>query len=79
MNFQRQTAVVPIDGVPQQETVKLSLIIERAIQTAYHELMVLTELLPRKPDVERKVKWIFSAILPQCIMHVPIKKFYAIT
>ncbi|XP_075263197.1 mediator of RNA polymerase II transcription subunit 14-like isoform X2 [Convolutriloba macropyga] len=56
----RPTAVVPIDGVPQQETVKLSLIIERAIQTAYHELMVLTELLPRKPDVERKVelcKW----------------------
>ena len=34
---------------------KLSLIIERAVQSAYHELIVLAELLPRKPDVERKV------------------------
>ena len=39
----------------QQDAIKLSVIIERAVQTAYHELIVLAELLPRKPDVERKV------------------------
>ena len=44
----------------QQDAIKLSVIIERAVQTAYHELIILAELLPRKPDVERKVFHKFS-------------------
>ena len=38
------------------ETVKLSQLIEFSIQRTYHELTVLTELLPRKSDMERKIE-----------------------
>ena len=38
------------------ETVSLSRLIEFGIQRTYHELTVLTELLPRKSDLERKIE-----------------------
>ncbi|KAI3476157.1 hypothetical protein L1887_62313 [Cichorium endivia] len=38
------------------ETVSLSRLIEFSIQRTYHELTVLTELLPRKSDMERKIE-----------------------
>ena len=38
------------------DTVSLSRLIEFSIQRTYHELTVLTELLPRKSDMERKIE-----------------------
>jgi mediator of RNA polymerase II transcription subunit 14 len=38
------------------ETVSLSRLIDFSIQRTYHELVVLTELLPRKSDMERKIE-----------------------
>lgn len=44
---QPPTALVP--------TVSLGRLIDFAVQRTYHDLSVLTELLPRKTDMERKI------------------------
>ncbi len=43
----------PVNGPPQMS---LALLIEFIVQKTYHDLTVLSELLPRKTDMERKVK-----------------------
>ncbi|XP_067950998.1 mediator of RNA polymerase II transcription subunit 14-like [Watersipora subatra] len=40
----------------QQGNIALSTVIDFSLQKAYHELMVLSELLPRKTDMERKME-----------------------
>ncbi|KAK3096722.1 hypothetical protein FSP39_002661 [Pinctada imbricata] len=46
-----------VAGMPQGVgTIPLATLIEYAVQRTYHELSVLSELLPRKNDMERKVE-----------------------
>ncbi|XP_035248987.1 mediator of RNA polymerase II transcription subunit 14 isoform X1 [Anguilla anguilla] len=45
----------PPPGAPATHGVRLSLLIEFLLQRTYHEITLLAELLPRKPDMERKV------------------------
>lgn len=40
----------------QQGNIALATVIEFSIQRTYHELMILSELLPRKTDMERKIE-----------------------
>ena len=52
---QQPLAVVPVQqqGPPQ---VSLAVLIEFIVQRTYHDLTVLSELLPRKTDMERKIE-----------------------
>lgn len=42
-------------GPPGQGTIQLSTLIDYIIQRTYHDLSVLSELLPRRTDMERKI------------------------
>ncbi|KAJ8350403.1 hypothetical protein SKAU_G00255330 [Synaphobranchus kaupii] len=46
----------PPPGAPATHGVRLSLLIEFLLQRTYHEITLLAELLPRKPDMERKIE-----------------------
>ena len=52
--FAGSNAMVPMNS-GGGGTISLSMLLDFFIQRAYHELMVLGELLPRKTDMERKV------------------------
>ena len=41
---------------PPGGTIQLSVLIDFVVQRTYHELQVLSELLPRKTDMERKIE-----------------------
>lgn len=41
---------------PPGGTIQLSVLIDFIVQRTYHELQVLSELLPRKTDMERKIE-----------------------
>jgi len=54
-------AVLPsVGGAPAYQppggTIQLSVLIDFIVQRTYHELQVLSELLPRKTDMERKIE-----------------------
>jgi len=52
-----QMAVMQSGGTqPMSGTISLSNLIDLIIQRTYHELTVLSELLPRKTDMERKIE-----------------------
>ncbi|EDV28899.1 uncharacterized protein TRIADDRAFT_52232 [Trichoplax adhaerens] len=44
-----------VNGSHGKQKIKLSTLMDFIIQKAYHDLNVLTEILPRKGDVERKI------------------------
>lgn len=44
------------NGLPPDGSLSLSVLIDFIVQRTYHELTVLAELLPRKPDMERKIE-----------------------
>ncbi|KAF3843314.1 hypothetical protein F7725_002163 [Dissostichus mawsoni] len=46
----------PPPGTPATQGVRLSLLIEFLLQRTYHEITLLSELLPRKTDMERKIE-----------------------
>ena len=53
-------AMLPSSGAPVYQppggTIQLSVLIDFIVQRTYHELQVLSELLPRKTDMERKIE-----------------------
>ncbi|XP_022095205.1 mediator of RNA polymerase II transcription subunit 14-like [Acanthaster planci] len=58
---QAQMSLTPIPGQRAASpsgtnSISLGLLLEFLIQKTYHELMVLSELLPRKTDMERKIE-----------------------
>ncbi|BFZ09810.1 hypothetical protein BsWGS_12849 [Bradybaena similaris] len=55
MALQNNMAVVP-PGPSSGGTIPLALLIEYGLQRTYHELVVLSELLPRKTDMDRKIE-----------------------
>ena len=60
-----QQSLMPMAGPPPQAgtpTIPLATLIDFIIQRTYHELNVLSELLPRKNDMERYL----SAIVFVC-------------
>ncbi|KAJ8407315.1 hypothetical protein AAFF_G00278890 [Aldrovandia affinis] len=48
--------LAPPPGVPATHGVRLSLLIEFLLQRTYHEITLLSELLPRKTDMDRKIE-----------------------
>jgi len=42
--------------VPAQKGINLSLLVDFLLQKTYHDLQILSELLPRKSDIERKIE-----------------------
>ncbi|MFT7799734.1 mediator of RNA polymerase II transcription subunit 14-like [Arapaima gigas] len=46
----------PPPGAPGAHGIRLSVLIEFLLQRTYHEITLLTELLPRKTDMERKIE-----------------------
>ena len=47
-----------METVPHHQPgqVSLSVLIDMIVQRSYHEITILAELLPRKTDMERKVR-----------------------